>query len=124
MTRVYIADAILAERSALRLMVLDLNMEVIGNAADWKTTLALAPATRPDMVLVGWDLLPTNLAIQALAELRLACKNEIVIVLISLLEARQQAAISAGADVFISRSDMPERVALHLRLAAARVHPI
>jgi DNA-binding NarL/FixJ family response regulator len=124
MTRVYIADALLDERSALRLVLLDLMMEVVGEAADWITTLANAPATRLDMLLVNWDLLPINLGVQALAKLREACPTAIVIVLISHLEAHQQAALSAGADAFISRGDTPERVALHLRLAAARVQAL
>jgi hypothetical protein len=34
-TRVYIADALIDERSALRLILLDLNMEVAGEAGDW-----------------------------------------------------------------------------------------
>jgi DNA-binding NarL/FixJ family response regulator len=118
MTRVYVADAKSEERSALRLLLLDLNMEVVGEAADWPTTLANAPATRLDMLLVEWDLLPIALGAQALAELRLACSNAIIIVLISHLDARQQAALSAGADVFISKSENPERVAERLQTAA------
>ncbi len=31
------------ERCALRLMLLDLKLEVVGEAADWPTTLALFP---------------------------------------------------------------------------------
>jgi len=124
MTRVYLADALPEERSALRLMLLDLNMEVAGEAADWPTTLANAPATHLDMLLVYWDLLPIDLGVQALTKLRVACPREIVVVLISHLAARQQAALSAGADAFISKGDTPERVALHLRLAAARVRTI
>ena len=38
MTRVYIADAKSAERHALRVLLLDLQMEVAGEAADWITT--------------------------------------------------------------------------------------
>jgi len=125
MTRVYLADALLDERSALRLVLLDLAMEVVGEAADWPTTLANAPATRLDMLLLEWNLLPIDLGMQALAALRVACPNAIVIVLISHLEeARRRAALSAGADAFISKSDTPERVALHLRLAAARVQTL
>ena len=41
---------------AFRLMLQDLNMQVVGEAADWPTALALAPATRPDMVVVDWGL--------------------------------------------------------------------
>jgi DNA-binding NarL/FixJ family response regulator len=45
----------------------------------------------------------------------------LVIVLISHLDARQQAALSAGADAFISKGETPERVAEHLRIVAASV---
>jgi DNA-binding NarL/FixJ family response regulator len=121
MIRVYLADAKPEERSALRLLLLDINMEVVGEADDWSTTLANAPATRLDMLLVEWDLLPPELGVQALAELRLACSNAIVVVLISHLDARWQAALSAGADAFISKGETPERVAERLRLAAASV---
>ena len=121
MTRVYIADAQTEERSALRLLLLDLNMEVVGETADWPTTLAQAPATSLDMLLVDWDLLPFDLGVQSLAELRLACPNAIVVVLISHLDARHQAALSAGADAFISKGETPERVVERLRAAAENV---
>ncbi len=124
MTRVYLADDLPDERSALRMMLLDLEMEVIGEAADWSATLANAPSTRLDMLLISWDLLPIGWGVEALAKLRAACPGAIVVVLASNLEARQQAALSAGVDVFISKNDTPERVALHLRLAAARVQAI
>lgn len=122
MTRVYITDTLPEERSALRLILLDLNMTVVGEAADWDTTLANAPATRMDMLLLDWDLLPTNGSVAAIAELRAACANVIIIVLLSLLSPREQAARSAGADSFISKSDMPERVIERIRIAAANIH--
>ena len=121
MTCVYLADALTEERTALRLVLMDLNMEVVGEAADWTTTLAQAPMTSLDMLLVDWDLLPIDLGVQSLAELRLACPNAIVVVLISHLDARHQAALSTGADVFISKSETPERVADRLRVAAESV---
>lgn len=124
MKRVYLADAQIEERSALRLMLLDLQLQVVGESADWITALAEAPATRPDIVVVDWDLVANGSGVahstnsgQALAELRLACPTAIVIVLISHLDARQQAALSAGADAFISKSEMPDRVAERLRAA-------
>ena len=120
MTRVYLADAKLEERSALRLVLLDLKMEVVGEAADWATTLAQAPVNRTDMLLIDWDLLPNSPTV-ALEELRIACPAALVIILISHLDARQQAALSAGADAFISKGETPERVAERLRLAAASV---
>jgi len=45
MTRIFLADAQFEERAALRLVILDLGMEFAGEAADWTTTLAQAPAT-------------------------------------------------------------------------------
>jgi DNA-binding NarL/FixJ family response regulator len=136
MKRVYLADAQTEERSALRLMLLDLNLQVVGEAVDWPTALAEAPATRPDMLVVDWDLIAKGSGAahsssssassqgtsgEALAELRSVCPTALVIVLISHLDARQQAALSAGADAFISKSEMPDRVAERLRAAAGSV---
>jgi DNA-binding NarL/FixJ family response regulator len=123
MTRVYVADALTEERSALRLMLLDLNMEVVGEAADWATTLAQAPVCRTDMLLIDWDMLPRITPNTALDGLRNACPAALVIVLISHLDARQQAALSSGADAFISKGETPERVAERLRAVAASVRP-
>lgn len=120
MTRVYIADAKPEERTAFRILVLDLNMEVAGEAADWVTTLAQVPISNTDMLLIDWDLLP-SLPTAALDDIRRICPAALVIVLISHLDARQQAALSAGADAFISKDEMPERVAERLRAIAASV---
>lgn len=120
MPRIYLSDANPAERSALRLLLRDLKMDVVGEAADWSTTLAQVPVSRADMLLVDWELLPGTPS-AALEELRNACPAALVIVLISHLDARQQAALSAGADAFISKSETPERVAERLRAVAASV---
>jgi DNA-binding NarL/FixJ family response regulator len=121
MTRVFLSDAQNEERSALRLMLQDLEMKVVGEASDWATTLAKAPATRLEILLVDYGLLPAESG-TALAKLRQACPNAIVIILISPLDARQQAARSAGADAFISKGETPERVAERLRVAAGSVY--
>jgi DNA-binding NarL/FixJ family response regulator len=121
MTRVYVADAKNEERSALRNMLISLAMEVIGEAADWPTTLLEVPQSQTDILLIDWELLPSspNLALDIL---RKACPKALLIVLISHLDARQQAALSAGADAFISKDESPDRVAARLREVAAIVH--
>ena len=121
MTRVFLADAQPDERKALRMLLRDLKMAVIGESADWPATLANAPATGMDMLLVDWGMLPAGQGVSALAELRQACPSAIVVVLISHLDARQQAALSAGADAFISKGETPERVAERLQSAAAGI---
>jgi PleD family two-component response regulator len=51
MKRVYLADSQSDERKAFRLILQDLKMQVVGEASDWPTALAKAPATRPDMLM-------------------------------------------------------------------------
>jgi DNA-binding NarL/FixJ family response regulator len=95
-------------------------MEVAGEAADWSTTLIEVPINRIDMLVIDWDLLP-NPPGAGLDELRRACPAALVVVLISPLSALQQAALSAGADAFISKGELPERVAERLLDVAASV---
>jgi DNA-binding NarL/FixJ family response regulator len=121
MTRVYIADPLREERAALRLVLVDLHLEVIGEAADWESALAQAPSLRPEMLLIDWSMLPRGTQSTALADLRETCPGALVIVLISHLDARQQAALSAGADTFISKGETPDRVAERLRSVAASI---
>lgn len=123
MIRVLLATPQPDVRAALRLLLLDLSMEVVGEAADWPVALALAPETRPDMLLVDWELITVDSG-NTLTQLRTACPAAVVIVLISQLDARQQAALSAGADAFISKGEMPDRVAERLRAAAESVRSV
>lgn len=120
MTRVYLADSKPEELSALRLFLLDLKMEVVGEAVDWSTTLTQAPDRNTEILLVDWDLLPIS-PTAALEKLRKVCPAAMVIVLISHLDARQQAALSAGADAFISKEELPERMAERLRDVVAGI---
>ena len=122
MKRVYLADSQSDERLAFRLLLQDLKMKVVGEAADWPTALAQAPATRPDMLMVDWGLVAAGSG-GDLAELRQACPAAVVIVLISHLSAREQAAFSAGADVFINKGETSDRVADRLRDAVASIGP-
>ncbi len=124
MTRVYVADAKPEERSALRLLLLDLQMDVVGEASDWYTTLTQAPGTCLDMLLVEWSLLPNGYGRQALAEFRLTCPHICIVILISHLYVHQQVAFAAGADAFISNNETPERVADRLRQAAASLRVV
>lgn len=89
-------------------------MVVVGEADDWQTVLAQTPDSRPDLVLVDWDMVAEESG-AALPKLREACPAAVVIVLISHLDPRHQAALSAGADTFISKGETSELVAARLR---------
>jgi len=121
MIRVFIANAKAEERSALRRMMLNINMEVVGDASDWLTTLAKAPATNFNVLLVDWELLHANAA-ASLSTMRQACSNAITVVLTSYLDAHEQAAQSAGADAFISKGEIPNRLADHLFAISRNLH--
>lgn len=118
MARAFLADGKPEERSALRLLLLDLVMEIVGEAADWPTVLAEVPGSHADVLLIDWDLLPSAPS-SALKKLRQACPAALLIVLISQLDARGQAALSAGADAFISKGETPEQVIERLRAVTA-----
>ena len=83
MMRVFIANAKTEERSALRFMLLNLKLEVVGDASDWQTTLVKAPATNFNLLLVDWNLLPANAAaglsrlIKAAAAIRRVCNHRV-----------------------------------------------
>ena len=120
MIRVFLADARLEERSAIRRLLTDLKLDVVGEAGNWSITLIEAPVCRANMLVVDWDILP-NSPNEAIGQLRKACPTALVVVLLSRLDVRQQAALSAGADAFISKGEMPERIAERLKDADASV---
>jgi DNA-binding NarL/FixJ family response regulator len=72
------------------------------------------------MLMVDWGLVASGSGAD-LAELRRACPAALVIVLISPLDAREQAALSAGADAFISKGETSDRVVERLRDAVASI---
>jgi len=123
MKRAFLADSQPDERLAFRLILQDLDMQVVGEAADWLSVLALAPATRPDLVVVDWGLVADESG-AALPNLREACPGAVVIVLISHLDPRHQAALSAGADSFISKGETSLRVTERLRDAVASLSTV
>ncbi len=120
MIRVYLADAMPEERLALRLVLLDLKMEIAGEAENWSTTLAEVPICSTDLLVADWKLLP-DAPNEILIQLHKACPKALAIILIGGFETRQQAALSAGTDGFISEGDLPERVAEHLSAVAAKI---
>jgi DNA-binding NarL/FixJ family response regulator len=121
MKRVYLADSQSDERLAFRLLLQDLKMQVVGEAADWPTALAQAPATNPDMLMVDWALVAAGSGAD-LVKMRMACPSAVMIVLVSHLSAREQAAMSAGADAFISKNETSDQVAKRLQDAVANIY--
>jgi DNA-binding NarL/FixJ family response regulator len=119
--RVFLADDQARVRSALRLLLeQEPGLCVVGEAAEAEELLVQIKATRPDLMLLDWELPGLSLANsvglgkQLLSVLHVFYPNLRVIALSGRPEAHQ-AALAAGVDAFVSKGDPPERLLTTLR---------
>ena len=123
MISVIVADDDDAVRSALALVLeKKLNILHLSQAANMDELLFRVPETGPALVLLDWEL-PGLEAAGGVAALRRLRPDLKVAALSARCEARQ-AALAAGVEAFISKTESPESVvraisALHLDLLAA-----
>jgi DNA-binding NarL/FixJ family response regulator len=107
--RILLADDQPRVRFALRVLLeRQPGLKVVGEAADAQDLLAQTEATCPDLVLIGWEL-PGLVWRGPLSALRTIRPDLFVIALSGRPEARR-AALIAGADAFVSKTDLPERL--------------
>ena len=107
--RILIAERRSRVRFALRTLLQQHDwLEVVGEAADAEGLMAQVQANCPDVVLLDWDL-PGMVATSSVATVHQICPNLMVIVL-SGRPGQKQAALQAGADVFLSKMERPEQL--------------
>lgn len=107
--RILLADDQSKVRFALRVLLeRQPGLEVTGEAIDAGDLFIQVEATRPDLVLLGWEL-PDLSAADSVSALRGVCPDVHVIALSGRPEARR-VALLAGADAFVSKTDPPERL--------------
>ena len=107
--RVLLADDQKKVCSALRLLLeQEPGLSVVGEAVEAEELLAQVEVTQPDLVLLDWEL-PGLRTHDGLVTLRTLCPHLKVIALSGQPEARQ-AALTAGADAFVSKGDPPEQL--------------
>lgn len=117
--RVLLADDRPKTRFALRLLLeRQPGIQVVGEAADAKELLVQARMTSPTVVLLDWELANVGADGSALSALREMCPHLCVIALSGRPEMRK-AALAAGADAFVSKTDQPERLLAAVRNAGA-----
>jgi len=117
--RVLLADDRPKTRFALRLLLeRQPGIQVVGEAADAKELLVQAKVTSPTVVLLDWELPNVGADGSALSALREMCPHLCVIALSGRPEMRK-AALAAGADAFVSKTDQPERLLAAVRNAGA-----
>ena len=121
--RVLLADDQTKVRSALRLLLeQEPGLSVVGEAAEAEDLLVQVEVTQPDLVLLDWEL-PGLRTDDRLSVLRALCPQLKVIALSGQPEARR-AALSAGADAFVSKGEPPERLLAALEDCRPRQHKV
>jgi DNA-binding NarL/FixJ family response regulator len=113
MRRVFLAGARSDERSDLRLLLVDCDMQVVGESAGWSSVLNHGPTTHPDVVVVDWGLISTR-SVVAMRELRMAYPTAVLIVVPGHMDAHQQSMLIAGTDEFIHKDQLSNRLAKQL----------
>jgi DNA-binding NarL/FixJ family response regulator len=89
MNRVFLAGAVTDQRAPLRVLLEELEMQVVGESAGWSSTLNMGPTTHPDVVAVDWGLISSR-SVAALRELRTAFPAAVLIVFPGLMGAVQR----------------------------------
>ena len=128
--RVLVADHQASVRTALRRLLKEASwLLVVGEAVRAGDLLDQAIATQPDLVLLDWELpgfsVKNYSTIEPLHQNRHA-RHHLLVILHSLhshprviaLSGRtevRQAALDAGADMFVSKGDSPEQLLAALR---------
>jgi len=109
-------------RAALRLLLSNLEMKVVGESVDWATTQKLAQAIQPALILIDSELIPQE-AGNMLKPLRQICPTVSIIVLVNQLNIQHHAALTAEADLLLDKSEMPDQVATRILAAVKlRIH--
>lgn len=107
--RVFLIDDQVQVRSALcKLLKHRLNMQVIGEAVDIRNLWMELEAARPDLLLLDWSALGSRPS-EMLPAVRARYPHLLVIVMSGQPEVRR-AALAAGADAFISKTDPPDQL--------------
>ena len=114
--RVFVADAEPDVRAALRLMLnQESGMVVVGEANRSHELADRITAAQADLVLLDWEL-PGQPVAELIRSLRARKVRQPFIIVLSVRPDRKPAALAAGADDFVSKTDPPERLraALHI----------
>lgn len=107
MLRILLADNNTASRSALALLLKTrLEATIVGEASTMESLLEQAITTRPDVLLLDWEL-PGKPETDRIVVLRSVMPGARVVVISVRPESASQA---VGADAFVNKTDPPERI--------------
>jgi DNA-binding NarL/FixJ family response regulator len=105
--RILIAERHASVREAVKMFVQrQQGLYVAGEAADDRELLRLSEITRPDIILLGWDLgeRPAGDLVEALRQI----ESQPSVIVLDVQPESARAALAAGADAFVSKGDPPQ----------------
>lgn len=107
--RILLADRQSKVRYALRVLLeRQPKLKVVGEVENAKDLIAKVNMTDPDVVILDWEL-PTISAIRFLTLMRETSPDLYIIALSGRVESKQ-AALTAGVDAFVNKTDPPDRL--------------
>jgi DNA-binding NarL/FixJ family response regulator len=105
--RVIVADDQIEVRSAIRLLLEEkAGMEVVGEARDSESLVRLIKTSRPDLVILDWELAEAKPG-EGMLALK-AVNPQLDVLVLSSRPQVENAAVKAGARAFVCKSDPPE----------------
>jgi two-component system response regulator DesR len=118
--RVLLADDQPRVRSALRLLLdQQPGIEVVAETAEAEGLLSQVEDTRPDLILLDWEL--PGLSVNGWFSSLRACHPDLKVIVLSGRPEARRAALSTGADAFVSKVEPPEHLLEALRAVGAEM---
>jgi DNA-binding NarL/FixJ family response regulator len=82
--------------------------QVVGEATSTERLLPLVESSHPDVILLNWNLLEL-MPLEIISRLH-DTEPKVSVIVLSGRPEDQQAALAAGADLFVSKVDSPKRL--------------
>ncbi len=117
--KIVLASAQLDLRLALGILLREEpGADVVGTASEAASVSSLLRSSRPDLVLLDWDLPGYSPSLLLARAKRARCNTQVIV--LGRDEGVRQEALAAGADAFVLLGDSPDYLLAAIRQSQAR----